>query len=32
MGGGGDKALLTHDRDFSLFPELRTHDPFGNAP
>ena len=27
----GVEALLTRDRDFSLFPELRTRDPFGNA-
>ncbi len=25
----GIEALLTRDRDFSLFPELRTRDPFG---
>ena len=25
----GVEALLTRDRDFSLFPELRTRDPFG---
>ncbi len=25
----GVDALLTHDRDFSLFPELVTRDPFG---
>ena len=24
----GTEALLTRDRDFSLFPELRTRDPF----
>ena len=24
----GVEALLTRDRDFSLFPELRTRDPF----
>ena len=24
----GAEALLTRDRDFSLFPELRTRDPF----
>ena len=24
----GVEALLTRDRDFSLFPELRTQDPF----
>ena len=24
----GVEALLTRDRDFSLFPELPTHDPF----
>lgn len=23
------EALLTRDRDFSLFPELRTQNPFG---
>ena len=27
----GVEALLTRDRDFSLFPELRTHDPFDPA-
>lgn len=25
----GVEALLTRDRDFSLFPELRTRNPFG---
>ncbi len=25
----GAEALLTRDRDFSLFPELRTRDPLG---
>ena len=25
----GTEVLLTRDRDFSLFPELRTRDPFG---
>ena len=25
----GTESLLTRDRDFSLFPELRTSDPFG---
>lgn len=25
----GAEALLTRDRDFSLFPELKTRDPFG---
>ena len=24
----GVEALFTRDRDFSLFPELSTHDPF----
>ena len=28
----GVEALLTRDRDFSLFPELRTRDPFGPGP
>ena len=28
----GIEALLTRDRDFSLFPELRTHDPFEAGP
>ncbi len=27
----GMEALLTRDRDFSLFPELRTRDPFQEA-
>ena len=27
----GIAALLTRDRDFSLFPELRTMDPFGEG-
>lgn len=27
----GVEALLTRDRDFSLFPELRTRDPFEAA-
>lgn len=27
----GVEALLTRDRDFSLFPELRTRDPFDVA-
>ena len=26
----GAEALLTRDRDFSLFPELRTRDPFAD--
>ena len=26
----GAEALLTRDRDFSLFPELRTRDPLAN--
>ena len=26
----GAEALLTRDRDFSLFPELRTRDPFSS--
>ena len=26
----GAEALLTRDRDFSLFPELRTRDPFAS--
>ena len=25
----GAEALLTRDRDFSLFPELKTRDPIG---
>ena len=28
----GVEALLTRDRDFSLFPELRTRDPFEAGP
>ncbi len=28
----GIENLLTQDRDFSLFPELGTHDPFGSGP
>ena len=28
----GVEALLTRDRDFSLFPELRTRDPLGPGP
>lgn len=28
----GVEALLTRDRDFSLFPELRTQDPFATGP
>ena len=28
----GAEALLTRDRDFSLFPELRTRDPFRSDP
>ena len=27
----GVEALFTRNRDFSLFPELRTHDPFDQA-
>ena len=27
----GVEALLTRDRDFSLFPELRTRDPFSTV-
>ncbi len=27
----GVEALLTRDRDFSLFPELRTRDPFSTG-
>ena len=28
----GIEVLLTRDRDFSLFPELRTRDPFRHGP
>ena len=28
----GAEALLTRDRDFSLFPELHTRDPFASPP